>query len=223
MVTKELIDFVKTKKSEKIPDTDIKRDLFEMGWRESDVRFALKHYDTTTPIPPYDNEKVSGGQKEKWDSFMHTLMFISMYVSLVSFIIMVFMSVDFIFGQKLGGGSYYSSRNYAFGSFLDDLRAPLSWFIVSFPIFLYLFKKIAERTKENPEIRNLTSRKQLIYATLTITFVTVLICAIILVDGLLKGDFALNNIIKMVYLMLFCGLIFTYYLKQVKEDRSVII
>jgi len=225
VITKELIVYINNKKSGKVPDEEIKKSLYGMGWRESDVKLGFEVSDRPDiPVPPYETERSRGGHKDMWDAFLHALMFISLYICVVSLITIAFRFIDYNFPNT--SLPTYSRKRFperTLGKFFESIRWSLSWFIVSVPIFTYLFSIVNKKTKENPTIRNLPSRKKLIYLTLGVTFVTVLGCLIAIVYNILDSSLSTNLVSKLLFLIPLCSFIFSYYLKQVKEDRTVVL
>ena len=147
--------------------------------------------------------------KSMWDGFLHILMFISMYVCYVASQNIIFKYVDY----------FEPTRSSRYNN-LANLEVPTAALIVTFPFFAYLFITISKMTIKNPEIKNLTTRKVLIYLNLIINFVTLIFISIFTVAGFLRGDLSTNVLLKLASIALFSGTIFTYYLKQVKDDRQ---
>lgn len=224
MVTYQLLQFVKSAKEKGTADDVIKNNLVSVGWVEEDVTKALSAVALgDVPLPPSiaAQENILRGQQPKgnmWDAFQHILMFISLYLTVVSFALILHYFVDKWFP---GVASYgYSSYSY-----MDDYQRTLvlgylSAFIVNFPIFSFLFLKITKHTQEHPENRMLNSRKALTYFTLVATFLTLIFNIASLVWQLLNGNISLNFALHFAIWVGLAGLIFSYYLNEVKEDRK---
>lgn len=222
MVTNQLLQFIKSAKEKGTPDDVIKNNLVSVGWSQEDVTKALAANALgDIPLPPSAEApgKIVKGQPtgSMWDAFQHILLFISLYVTVVSFALLLHYFVDMWFPGVPNFG--YSSYNY-----VDTIQSTLvlgylSAFIVTFPIFAFLFLKITKHTQEHPEARMLASRKLLTYLTLIATFLTMVGNVISLVWGLLNGNITINFVLHFVIWVGLAGLVFSYYLNEVKEDR----
>ncbi len=160
------------------------------------------------------SKKTSSGHS-MWDAFEHILMFISLYVFVTSFALLIHYLVDkwiprFAEGRDISYSSVGSSI----------LRGYLSAILVSYPLFAFFFLHITKRTLINPDLRKIKPRKVLIYLTLIITFAVSLINVISIVYSLLGGNVTANFFAHFFVTFLVSGIIFAYYIYQVKEDRS---
>jgi hypothetical protein len=146
-----------------------------------------------------------------WDAFLHILMFISLLSSTISIIWILHNIIDQAFPSY--GISYYYRSNE-----LNSI--PLSMLIVSFPFLFFLFIKINKDTRANPVIRHSSTRKALIYLTLILTFITLLISLIALVFNFLEGDISTRFLLKFISTTGVTGLIFAYYLTEVRKNNG---
>ncbi len=153
-----------------------------------------------------------------WDAFEHVLMFISLYVFSLASSLLLHTFVD-----------KWIPRINEYGQITDQVvvqvqsymvRGFLASIIVSYPIFAALFLHLTKRTKQNPNLRSLKARKILIYLTLVIAFVVTITNVINAVYKFLSGNINLNFILHLAIAIAINGLIFVYYLTQVKEDRN---
>lgn len=161
------------------------------------------------------NNIVNQAESGNWDTFEHILLFISLYVTAISTSLILNFLVDKWF-PGVNSGSYTSSP-FA----LTLLRGYMAALIVSFPLFSFFFLDIAKRTYKNPTIRNLSARKKLIYATLVITFIIVLSSIISTVYNFLSGNVNINFLLHLLVSLSISGLIFSYYLFEIKGDRKL--
>ncbi len=215
MINALLQNYITKAKSKNIPDNQILHNLITAGWNENEVRAALNPADDLEiPIPP-ESSSTPVHNTSMWDAFEHILLFISLYVMTLAISLTLHYFVDKYF-PKISSLEDISSEN----TFYDTLlRGYLSALIVSTPLFIYFFLKITKRTQVYPPLRQLKSRKFLIYLTLVVTFLILIGNAISTVYGLLSGNVTLNFFMHLIVTALVCGIIFTYYLNQVKEDR----
>ncbi|MFZ5425303.1 MAG: DUF5671 domain-containing protein [Patescibacteria group bacterium] len=215
MITKELVEYINENRKKDISDQQIKENLKQIGWKITDINFALEHADKNLPVPPYEPEVIKQkGYQSMWDAFLHIMMFISMYVSFIASQVVIFSYINYFVPER------YRAYTYNNDPFSESTWA-VAALIVTFPFFAYLFLKIAKKTKEDPMVRSLKSRKILIYGTLIATFVTMIVITIIEVAGLLTGDVTTNINLKLLSVFVVSALVFSYYLNQVKEDRQV--
>lgn len=216
MLNQELIIYINQAKSQNIPDEQIKNILLQNGWAKLDIDMAFGGVNLPqAPFPP-SPIKNDPAQGNMWDAFEHILLFISLYVLATSVGLMLNYFVD-----KWSPAITDVYNNYADQWQLTVLRGYLSAIIVSFPLFAFFFIQITKRTLNHPSIRNLKSRKTLIYLTLVGTFLIMLWNIIFIVYQLLNGNVTLNFILHFLVVVGISAIIFVYYLLQVKEDRRI--
>ncbi len=172
---------------------------------------------STTPVasPASSSSKTT---TTMWDAFEHILMFISLYVLATSIALTLYFFVDKWLPAVTS--DYYRSYNWE-NSRLDLLRGYLAALIVSLPLFVFFFLHVTKRTIQNSNMRNIKSRKILIYITLVVAFIIMLFNIISTVYNFLRGNITLNFFLHLVVTLSVTGIIFVYYLFQVKEDRKL--
>jgi hypothetical protein len=221
MAYKELDLYVKKAREHNVLEADMKRDLRSAGWLDRDIDTAIRENPMVKPPAPPDgylgipkNNLSSVSSPTMWDAFEHILMFISLYVLAVAFALTLHLYVDrFVPGIP---ESYRMPNNYDLGL----LRGYLAALIVSFPLFAFFFLRIIGRTLKNPLIRAIPARKFLIYATLVVTFIIVTGSIINIIYTFLNGNVTLNFFLHFLITSGVSGIVFAYYLQQVKEDRA---
>ncbi len=177
---------------------------------------------STAPVPQVPTSmnmkpSIAASSSSMWDAFEHILLFISLYVMAMSIALVLH-----YFADKWSPGipthpEYSSVTN----SFQDTMfRGYLAALIVSTPLFSLFFLLVSKRTFANPGIKNLRSRKILIYLTLIITFLIMLSNIIVLVFDFLNGNVTLNFVIHFLITGLVSGIVFYYYLLQILSDRK---
>ena len=152
-----------------------------------------------------------------WDAFEHILMFISLYVMATSIVLVLYYFIDKWFPGVTQARYSYSNDDWQLGA----LRGYLAALIVSYPLFAFFFLNTIKRTISNPLLRIIKTRKILIYLTLTVTFIIMLIYLIQLVYKLLSGDVTVNFMLHLLALVSVTGVIFVYYILEVKGDRKI--
>jgi hypothetical protein len=221
MVNQEIIGYIKKSREENLTDEVIKENLEKVGWQKNDVENAFFYLNSPgIPLPPQSGAPIPTNtptlttNHSMWDAFEHILLFISMYVFAMATAILMHTYVDYYFPENLFTPSSYRS-SISNGIILSSLSA----IIVSFPLFAFLFLRITKRTKQNPSLRNLRSRKALIYLTLIVAFLIMLGYLIATVYGFISGNISFNFLLHFGVTVLISGLIFVYYLNEIKEDR----
>lgn len=229
MINQELSDYIQKSRENKIPDEQIKRNLLQIGWSEQIVNDAFKEktipIPVPTPMPPQVpmppsltvNKAVS--KSSMWDAFEHVLLFISLYTMATAIALILHTFVDkWLPGVQTDSYSYAYYNSDWQSSLLRGYTAAL---IVSLPVFSFLFLDLVKRMDKNPYLRTVTARRILIYITLVITFIIMLINVIDSVYTLLKGNITPNFFLHLIITLGVSGIIFTYYFREVREDRKL--
>ena len=213
MVDANIEDFINKKIKEGWKYSDINLSLLNAGWKKDTISMPLsKSFNVPTP------NSVSGlGSTSMWDSFEHILLFISLYALTFSVISILYTFIDKWVPGITINRYIYGEESYS----ISFLRGNLAALVVSYPIFSYFFLSVTNRTIKNPLIKGLTTRKLLTYFTLIVAFSIVLGYIIGIIYNFLSGDVTFNFALKFLATVITTGIIFVYYLNQVKEDRRV--
>lgn len=210
-MSNKLTDFIEESRKKGVPDEAIKEVLTDNGW---DKKLVIKSmYEVEAPVPEAENEKSDKLKRQNitlWDTFTHILMFISLAVFAFAFGMILHELVDEFVKNPL-------YNNYRYG---PDISGYLAALIVSTPIFFGLFIYNYKRTQKYAELKNLLTRKILIYLTLIYTFGHILVKLIITITQLLEGDFSLNFALHFVITVAINLVIFIYFLFDVIEARK---
>lgn len=193
-------------------DEQIKQSLLQSGWKESQFAsyFSTSGSSLVPPPPPV------ASQNTMWDGFEHVLLFISLYIMATSLTLILHFLVNKWLPQ-VSVDSYSSSR-YDVNNYL--LRGYASALLVSFPLFAFFFSNAKRRTLKNPALQQVKIRHQLTYINLVISFLVVICYIISLIFNFLSGNVSLNFIVNFAVTVAVYGVIFIYYLLQVKESRQ---
>lgn len=215
-----LVRYIEQTRSQNVPDDVIKAHLISAGWSENDILLAL------TPNPPPSQDKVLPPappppiQPEPhfgmWVGFLYILFFISLYV--------VATAMGGLFNQWIDKLIPNPTNQLSYGS-LDSLnetmvRVYVSSLIVGYPIFAFLAVILHKQTQKQPQIKNLRSRKLLIYTTLVGTFIIMIGNIISTIFNFLGGSVTLNTLGHLGVTFLISGSIFFYFLHEVKTDKN---
>ena len=216
--SEELSEYIKKARAKNISDSEITNSLLKTGWGNEDIREALSNkFSLEAPTPQGLEVPIKTTHYGMWVAFEHILLFISLYVMATSLALTLHTFVDKWFPGVPVDGS--------FGRYIDTfrstlLRGYLASLIVSTPMFSLFFLHITKRTKEEPNMRSLRARKILIYITLVGTFLFLLYSLIKIIYAFLDGNITFNFILHFLVTSGVSGIIFAYYLNEVKEDRK---
>ncbi|HZE87698.1 MAG TPA: DUF5671 domain-containing protein [Methylomirabilota bacterium] len=204
--------YIQNARTQKIADEQIKTALIAAGWPKDKVVEALtqKPLDGSMPPPPPPPVPHVG----MWVGFLYILFFISLYVLATSIGAIFHTFVDkTIPNIKTDQYSQLSDQ-------MPPLRGFVSSLIVSYPIFLILAITLKKQLVKQPMVRNLRSRKILIYLTLIGTFLLMLGHVIATIYDFLSGTLTTNALGHLVVTLLIAGSIFGYFINEVKNDRK---
>lgn len=144
------------------------------------------------------------------DFFLHLGVMVSLYTIVISFLNLVFKIVNQSFPEVVTYYGYFRSGS--------QISLPVATLIIVFPIFIVLSYLVQKTYLESPEKKDLPIRRWLTYITL---FVAGIILAGDLVTVLYKfldgQDLTLGFLLKALSVLLVSGLVFGYYLNDIRE------
>ena len=212
MANAELQKYIIDLKAKNIPLETIKSQLISSGWGSSDVERAINETSaptiSTLPPPPVPHFSM-------WITFEYLILFISMYVSFTALGGILHFGVDRIMPAPLDNS--YSSYRYFSTALLTGYMASI---IITFPIFFGLLLHLSSMLEKNQAIRNIKSRKILIYITLVVTFIYMITQLIMTVYSFFQGNSTLNTFMHLIVNLLVAGSIFVYLLYGIRGDRK---
>ena len=156
-------------------------------------------------------EKSNKSKSSPKDVFMHLLMIVSLYSSVISFITLWFQYVNWSFPDPL---------NFYYGSNLDNIRWSSSVMIITFPIYIFMSWVIGKDFRNNPAQREMRIRKWLIYLTLFIAAVTIAVDLITLVYNFYGGELTIRFLLKVFVVLISALAVFGYYFIDLKATIS---
>jgi len=207
-MNEDLKSFVKEALTQKIPKADVSRALTEAGWTEEEVGTAMGLYsDVAFPIPvprrrPYLSAR---------EAFVYLLLFLCLYWSAWSFGELLF---DFINNWVPDALQQYWPND------VYSVRRSVASLIVAFPIYFWLTTMTAGWIRRDPEKRSSKIRKWLTYLTLLVAAGVIIGDLITLIYNLLAGELTLRFILKVLTVLLIAGLIFGYYLWDLRKEEK---
>lgn len=211
-MTSDLATYIAKAKERNLSDEQIKKKLLDAGWpKESvDPAFLQTTTDGLPPPPPPPLPQVG-----MWTGFLYIIFFICLYICATAISIIFHHGIDSLFPP-----SYETYSDFS-GIFDATIQGSLAAIIVSFPLFTFLAFTLKNQLTKKPIIRNIRSRKILIYTTLIGTFLIMIVHIIGTVYSFITGSAnALNTLGHLAVTLLIAGSIFTYFISEVKHDSK---
>ena len=212
MKIEKLYKYIQNERSKGQTDDIISQKLQYVGW---DKKIILKHL-IDEDIPRPDTSKK--GKASLWDAFEHILLFISLYVFSITFGLLL----HFFVNRYLPGVDEDFYRYGEQARQTEEVNGYIAGVLVSFPVFLFLFRKITQRTLSDPSLRSEIARKLLTYATLIGTFIILLYQASRTIFSLLQGNITWNFVLHFLITSSISTIFFAYYYNEVQEDRKAL-
>jgi len=141
------------------------------------------------------------------DVFMHLLNTITLYISVFSFLNLVFDYINFAFPDKLN--PYYDPGS--------SIRWTLSLFIIIFAVFVWTSRFIERDVVGNPAKNELKVRRWLIYLTVFLAALLLIGDLVALIYNFMNGDLTAPFILKVLSVLVLGGVVFWYYLYDLKK------
>jgi hypothetical protein len=142
------------------------------------------------------------------DFFLYIGVMITLYVSSVSLVALLFQIINKLFPDSL----YFYGDVYSVG-----VRMAIAALVVIFPIFLWLSHLIHKELVALPEKRNLEIRKWLTYLTLLVAGIAVAVDLVVVVNSFLGGEITTRFILKALVVVVVAGGIFYHYLTDIRQ------
>ena len=207
-MNRELRAFIKEALEKGNDREEIRRVLLEAGWQDSEVRsglsgFADVDFSVAVPRPaPYLYAR---------EAFLYLVSFIALYVTAISFGVLVFGLIDYSFPDALDSRDGISSEIGA---------TAIASVVVAFPLYLFLTRWLGRLVAADPERRQSLVRRWLTYLTLVVGAGIILGDLIALLANVLTGDPTLRFALKAVSILAITGCIFGYYLWDMRQTET---
>ena len=143
------------------------------------------------------------------DVFQHLLAIVTLYGGVISFIVLIFQYVNYLYPDQL----YYVSVSNA-------VRWASSALAVSFPVFILMSWLIHRDIRMQPEKNEIRARKWLLYFTLFVAAITIIIDLITLLYNFFGGELTTRFALKIVTVLLVAAAVFGYYLWELRRDAK---
>jgi len=142
------------------------------------------------------------------DFFMHLLGFFALYVSVISFLTLLFQYINALFPDKL---------DFYYTGILNTIRWSTSALLVVFAVYLLINWLLEKDFSRNPVKRDLKFRKWLTYFTLFIAAITIVVDLITLIYNFYSGELSTRFFLKVLIVLLVAAGIFSYYFWDLKR------
>ncbi len=143
------------------------------------------------------------------DVFLHLLAIVTLYWSAVSFVTLMWQYVNYFFPDVLT--FYYSGFN-------ESIRFAVSSLIIVFPLFILVSWFLNRIYKKEYAVRESKIRKWLLYLTLFVTALVIIGDLVTVINTFLGGEITTRFILKALSVLAVAGVIFGYYLDDVRRD-----
>ncbi len=145
------------------------------------------------------------------DVFLHLLSIITLYIGLISLVVLLFQYVDYYFPDELGSN---------FWSLTSNVRRSMAALIVAWPAYLWVQYLLQKEARRQPDKHSLTLKKWLSYLTLFIAALIIIIDLITLLNNFLAGELTVSFILKVVVVLFTLGAVFWYYHWDLQKWQS---
>lgn len=148
------------------------------------------------------------------DFFIHLGALITLYVSVISLLNLLFAIINQVFPDAL---SYYpSGESYT-------VRWTISSLVILFPLYIYLARTITKDILANAFKKDLWIKKWTKYLTLFLTGSAVIVDLIVLLNTFLGGEISVRFILKVLAVLIVAGFTFYYHACDTHKNTNVLI
>jgi len=142
------------------------------------------------------------------DVFLHLFNILTFYISVIGFIMLYVLYISNLFPDPL---------NFYFSNIADGVRLATSILVIAVPVYFLTSWMIAKDFAKNPEMRELSLRKWLVYLTLFVSAVTIIVDLIKFVNNFLSGELTIQFFLKVLVVLLVAAAVFGYYIWELKR------
>ena len=143
--------------------------------------------------------------------FLNLFTFALLYVSVVSFIALLFQYIGITFPDALQG--------YLYGSY-DTVRSASAALLVCFPVFLGLSWLLQRDMRVTPNLRDMRIRKWLMSLTLFVAAVTIIIDLIQVIYRFYGGEITTQFFLKLLTVIVVSAAVFGYYFWEYRLEAA---
>ncbi len=206
----ELREFIRHALEKGLVRSEIVSVLTKAGWSETEISNGLSAYaavDFPVPVPrpkPYLSPR---------EVFLYLVTFGALYYSAYNLGALAFDVIDRSFPDQL--------QEQRFAQFAEDqIRWHLAALVVSFPLFLFMFRMVNNALTKDPIRRGSKPRRWLTYMTLFIAAFSLTADLTTLVYNALGGELTIRFLLKVTTVGVIAGGIFAYFLLDLRKDEA---
>ncbi len=153
-------------------------------------------------------DRASGAAK---DVFSYLLMIGTLYVSVVSFLTLLFQYINVKFPDVL---------SFSYEAATATMRNSISSLLIVWPVFLLMSWMIEKDIHQMSAKRDLWIRKWLLYLTLFIAAITIIVDLVTLTNTFLSGEVTTRFVLKVLSVLIVAVAVFAFYLWDLRRDPS---
>lgn len=146
------------------------------------------------------------------DVFLHLFNILIFYLTVIGFIMLYIQYINVWWPDTL---------NFYFTNIANIVRIATSIFVIGAPVYLITAWMLSKDLKANPEKRDLSLRKWLIYFTLFISAITIIVDLVMFVYNFLNGELTIKFFLKIAVVLIVAAAVFGYYLWELKRKNIV--
>jgi len=145
------------------------------------------------------------------DFFVHLGVLVSLYISVVSILTLIFSIIDQVFPKEFGYTDPYAG----------GVSMAMAMLVVSFPLCILFTRAMLKEEIAYPEKRNLWVRKVLTYCTLFIAILVVAIDVIVLLSSFFAGEeITASFALKVFFIIAVIATVSRYYLYDLRRKQE---
>lgn len=203
----ELYLFIKEALEKKQSKDDIKKALLSANWQADEVQSSLDAFaDVDFPIPVPRRKPYLSAR----EAFTYLVLFLCLYISAISFGTLLFHFIN----------RWVPDVLQPYDTSVEAVRMAVSSLIIAFPIYIWLSTLTLRAIHRDPEKKTSKVRKWLTYITLFVAAGVIIGDLITLIFNLLGGELTTRFVLKMLVVLLIAGLIFGYYLWDLRKEEK---
>ncbi len=145
------------------------------------------------------------------DFFVHLGVLVSLYISVISILSLIFSIINQVFPKEFGYTDPYAG----------GVSLAMAMLLVSFPLCVLFTRALSKEEFMSPEKRNIWARKAITYCTLFVAIVVVAIDLIVLLNSFFSGEeITASFALKVVFIILVIGAVAGYYLYDLRRKQE---
>lgn len=146
------------------------------------------------------------------DVFLHLLAIVGLYWSAISFVTLCWQYINYFFVDALDYRTMYIT------GFSGPIRFAVASLIIVFPVFILVSWFLNKIYSKELEVRESKVRKWLIYLTLFVAALVIIGDLISVINTFLGGEITARFILKALSVIIVAGIVFWYYLDDVRRE-----